>query len=68
MGQDSQWQGTGVDMEGNVPQCQDHKNEVKVMGVGVGAGMDEEEASWCVISIAGCLRDNHWGAPGAVEM
>lgn len=26
--------------------------------------MDEEEASWCVISIAGCLRDKHWGAPG----
>lgn len=40
------------------------KKEVKVMGVGVGAGMDEEEASWCVISIAGCLRDKHWGAPG----
>ena len=26
--------------------------------------MDEEEASWCVISIARCLRDKHWGAPG----
>ena len=26
--------------------------------------MDEEQASWCVISISGCLRDNHWGAPG----
>ena len=25
MGQDSQWQGTGVDMEGKVPQCQDHR-------------------------------------------
>ena len=47
------------------------KNEVKVTGVGVGgggAGMDEEQASWCVMSISGCLRDKHWGAPGAVEM
>ena len=26
--------------------------------------MDEEQASWCVISILGCLRDKHWGAPG----
>ena len=25
--------------------------------------MDEEQASWCVISISGCLRDKHWGAP-----
>ena len=45
------------------------KNEVKVTGVGGGgAGMDEEQASWCVMSILGCLRDKHWGAPGAVEM
>ena len=58
-------------MEGKVPQCQDHRQEGSQSngsgGMG-GAGMDEEQASWCVISISGCWRDKHWGAPGAVEM
>ena len=42
MGQDSQWQGTGVDMEGKVPQCQDHRQEGSQSngsGEGVGGGL-----------------------------
>ena len=53
-------------MEGKVPQCQDHRQEGSQSngsGGRGGAGMDEEQASWCVISISGCLRDKHWGAP-----
>ena len=50
MGQDSQWQGTGVDMEGKVPQCQDHKNEVKVTGVG-GWGWDGRGGGFLVCNL-----------------
>ena len=52
MGQDSQWQRTGVDMEGKVPQCQDHRQErSQSNGSGGGWGWDGLGAGFLVCNL-----------------
>ena len=52
MGQDSQWQRTGVDMEGKVPQCQDHRQERSQSNwSGAGWGWDGRGAGFLVCNV-----------------